>query len=105
VLVEPILRELAGQSLRAIAAELDRRGIKSWSGNPPSPATARGRTRGAATGAAVLFAPFCFTARSHLLQMGDLKPLQHRLREYGAPTLVAAAARSVSYPTEVFPLQ
>jgi hypothetical protein len=25
--------KLAGQSLRAIAAELDRRGIKSWSGN------------------------------------------------------------------------
>ncbi|MBT1516336.1 recombinase family protein [Bradyrhizobium sp. SRL28] len=34
VLIEPILRELAGLSLRAIAAELDRRGIKSWSGKP-----------------------------------------------------------------------
>jgi hypothetical protein len=29
-----ILQKLAGQSLRAIAAELDRRGIKSWSGKP-----------------------------------------------------------------------
>ena len=27
-------QKLAGQSLRAIAAELDRRGIKSWSGKP-----------------------------------------------------------------------
>jgi DNA invertase Pin-like site-specific DNA recombinase len=34
VLLEPVLTELAGQSLRAIGAELDRRGIKSWSGNP-----------------------------------------------------------------------
>ena len=30
----PILQKLAGQSLRAIAAELDRRGIESWSGKP-----------------------------------------------------------------------
>jgi hypothetical protein len=30
--LRPILQKLAGQSLRAIAAELDRRGIKSWSG-------------------------------------------------------------------------
>ena len=34
VLMEPVLKELAGLSLRAIAAELDRRGIKSWSGKP-----------------------------------------------------------------------
>ena len=34
VLIEPVLKELAGLSLRAIAAELDRRGIKSWSGKP-----------------------------------------------------------------------
>jgi len=34
VQIRPILQELAGQSLRAIAAELDRRGIKSWSGKP-----------------------------------------------------------------------
>ena len=34
MLIEPILRELAGLSLRAIAAEVDRRGIKSWSGRP-----------------------------------------------------------------------
>ena len=34
VQIGPILQELAGQSLRAIAAELDRRGIKSWSGKP-----------------------------------------------------------------------
>jgi hypothetical protein len=34
----PILQKLAGQSLRAIAAELDRRGIKSWSGKPSPPA-------------------------------------------------------------------
>ena len=33
VLIEPVLKELAGLSLRAIAAELDRRGIKSWRGN------------------------------------------------------------------------
>jgi DNA invertase Pin-like site-specific DNA recombinase len=33
-LLRPILQKLAGQSLRAIAAELDRRGIKSWSGKP-----------------------------------------------------------------------
>ena len=33
-LVRPILQKLAGQSLHAIAAELDRRGIKSWSGKP-----------------------------------------------------------------------
>ena len=32
--LEPILKELEGQSLRAIAKELDRRGIKSWSGRP-----------------------------------------------------------------------
>jgi len=32
--LRPILQKLAGQSLRAIAAELDRRGIKSWSGKP-----------------------------------------------------------------------
>ena len=29
-----ILQKLTGQSLRAIAAELDRRGIKSWGGKP-----------------------------------------------------------------------
>ena len=29
-----ILQKLAGQSLRAIATELDRRSIKSWSGKP-----------------------------------------------------------------------
>jgi len=34
VLLEPVLKELAGQSLRAIGTELDRRGIKSWSGKP-----------------------------------------------------------------------
>ena len=34
VQIRPILQALAGQSLRAIAAELDRRGIKSWSGKP-----------------------------------------------------------------------
>jgi len=28
------MKELAGLSLRAIAAELDRRDIKSWSGKP-----------------------------------------------------------------------
>ena len=33
-MLRPILQKLAGQSLRAIAAELDRRGIKSWSGKP-----------------------------------------------------------------------
>jgi hypothetical protein len=32
--VPPILQKLTGQSLRAIAAELDRRGIKSWGGKP-----------------------------------------------------------------------
>ena len=32
--LRPILQKLAGHSLRAIAAELDRRGIKSWSGKP-----------------------------------------------------------------------
>jgi hypothetical protein len=32
--LRPILQKLAGQSLRAIAAELDRRGIQSWSGRP-----------------------------------------------------------------------
>jgi predicted HTH domain antitoxin len=32
VLIEPVLKELAGLSLRAIAAELDRRGIKSSTG-------------------------------------------------------------------------
>jgi hypothetical protein len=32
--LRPILQKLAGQSLRAIAAELDRRGINSWSGKP-----------------------------------------------------------------------
>ena len=32
--LRPILPKLAGQSLRAITAELDRRGIKSWSGKP-----------------------------------------------------------------------
>ena len=32
--LRPILQKLTGQSLRAIAAELDRRGIKSWSGKP-----------------------------------------------------------------------
>jgi DNA invertase Pin-like site-specific DNA recombinase len=32
--LRPILQKLAGQSLRAIGAELDRRGIKSWSGKP-----------------------------------------------------------------------
>ena len=32
--LRPILQKLAGQSLRAIAAELDHRGIKSWSGKP-----------------------------------------------------------------------
>jgi hypothetical protein len=32
--LRPMLQKLAGQSLRAIAAELDRRGIKSWSGKP-----------------------------------------------------------------------
>ena len=32
--LRPILQKRAGQSLRAIAAELDRRGIKSWSGKP-----------------------------------------------------------------------
>jgi hypothetical protein len=32
--LRPILQKLAGQSLRAIAAELDRRGIKSWCGKP-----------------------------------------------------------------------
>jgi DNA invertase Pin-like site-specific DNA recombinase len=32
--LEPILKELKGQSLRSIAKELDRRKIKSWSGRP-----------------------------------------------------------------------
>ena len=32
--LRPILQKLAGQSLRAMAAEFDRRGIKSWSGKP-----------------------------------------------------------------------
>jgi len=33
-LLRPILQKLAGQSLRAIAGELDRRGVTSWSGKP-----------------------------------------------------------------------
>jgi hypothetical protein len=34
MVLRPILQKLAGQSLSAIAAELDRRGIKGWSGKP-----------------------------------------------------------------------
>jgi DNA invertase Pin-like site-specific DNA recombinase len=33
-ILRPILEKMAGQSLRAMAAELDRRGIQSWSGKP-----------------------------------------------------------------------
>jgi hypothetical protein len=32
--LRPVLKKLADQPLRAMAAELDRRGIKSWSGKP-----------------------------------------------------------------------
>jgi DNA invertase Pin-like site-specific DNA recombinase len=32
--LQPIFQNMAGRSLRTIAAELDRRGIKSWSGKP-----------------------------------------------------------------------
>jgi DNA invertase Pin-like site-specific DNA recombinase len=32
--LRPVLVELAGRPLRAIAAELDRRGIATWSGKP-----------------------------------------------------------------------
>jgi DNA invertase Pin-like site-specific DNA recombinase len=32
--LRPILQAMTGQSLKAIATELDRRGIKSWSGRP-----------------------------------------------------------------------
>jgi hypothetical protein len=33
-ILRPILKQIAGQPLRVIAAELDRRGIRSWSGKP-----------------------------------------------------------------------